>query len=971
MKKELSLLQNLAALMAFVAVMSVFPSTGLAAQSQRPHGLEPAEDMPYIADLGGVRHRAWRNQYGQVRNLSEAVYLRRSSINSGVASVPAGGLVYLSETQDEARPFMRDPFLLLGEHAYLVDLKSSVRTVRNFTIKKGEKALIDQDGNRIWFDYATDHYEKPYVQLALIAPSGGWPLEFPVSSEFPEMQGARKLDIKAEGHVPQIREFFLDKTYRYGMSRFTAKKATHEVCELESVVYPVVEEAVFSLNRPWALDLRQEDFRWYGSKRIYAFRRAEGFLVRVTDWTGKQVHAEKLIRPSSPQGYKDREDQKDDYHLTIPELDMRVEIMVHPEFLKHSDFMPTANDVPYAWQDGVLSFVVYDKLVTLKNGQPWPLDPRYKVGLEANLLTGKLQRLTLENAEPFTLDDASPQWIGPMKYSDVWNRPAFKVVAKDFEEKSVHTLYLRDSFFQRTDNMVFNRQKGRKDCDFFVGRTPTLMPMLESSFLTKLADSSYGTVVEGSHFTSYPKVIDNAAFYGPDHSAPFVPRLRGFERENTQNRKGDRITSAEGLVIRGSYVDYEKGRIVIPPAGLYYTSRNGRNIRTLNGESFFMLGRRAYIAQFRASTVVRNNFDLDFWRLQPGGDQNPIFWQDVFLGQNNKALRYTQHTYLDDRVMAALNIVKYSGNNFGAPFLVAQGFNGTSGDRYDLPSLFAEGATWVIPEHVGYNYARIGQFGTPSLEAASYTYVKPERVSLAPGQTGKIGTSVVEVLSIDASAGTVKLTWRSASGENPAEKVLGPLDEAARALLPQFQDTAHAMQFVHGTEMAELDIQTPFENGKVNLWLYAGLRDLVRDTPLAEDARFVLRPDVCGHCYQLNELLLDNAQAIILDKNNRVFEGPKRADGTPQFKIIIDDFDGEMIHAWHIETTVKNRLFKTDNLAFNPRNNIDVLVGVNGSIEGFLRASMQERLGYLDYWRRAQGLPLLRGMELVRAMKTQ
>lgn len=48
------------------------------------------------------------------------------------------------------------------------------------------------------------------------------------------------------------------------------------------------------------MDLRQEDYRWYGTKRIYAFRRPEGFLVRVTDWTGNTVLGEKLVRPLTP-----------------------------------------------------------------------------------------------------------------------------------------------------------------------------------------------------------------------------------------------------------------------------------------------------------------------------------------------------------------------------------------------------------------------------------------------------------------------------------------------------------------------------------------------------------------------------------------------------------------------------------------------------------------------------------------------
>ena len=286
--------------------------------------------------------------------------------------------------------------------------------------------------------------------------------------------------------------------------------------------------------------------------------------------------------------------------------------MVQPEFLKHSDFTPWSTDVPYGWTDGLLSFVVYEDLVTVKNGEAWPLDPRYKVGLEANLLTGKLQRLILENAEAVTLDDSNNSVDGPIKYSEVWNRPAFKLVVDGFNGDTVSEYYIRDAFFQRTDNMVFDRKKGRKDVDLFVGRAPTLIPILEDSFLTRLSDKTYGIVVQGSHFTTHPQAMDNMAFNAPDPTAPFGACCAASTATNVKNRRGDALVSAEGLVIRGSYVDWRNKRIVIPRAGLFYTSRNGRNVRALRGESFYMLGKKAWLATFQSATFVRKDFDLDF-----------------------------------------------------------------------------------------------------------------------------------------------------------------------------------------------------------------------------------------------------------------------------------------------------------------------------------------------------------------------
>ena len=442
-----------------------------------------------------------------------------------------------------------------------------------------------------------------------------------------------------------------------------------------------------------------------------------------------------------------------------------------------------------------------------------------------------------------------------------------------------------------------------------------------------------------------------------------------------KNWRGDALVSAEGMVIRGSYVDWRNNRIVIPPSGLFYTSRNGRNVRALRGESFWMLGKKAWLATFESYTFVRKDFDLDFWKVQPTGDMNPIFWQDVPLGVNNKMLRYTNHDRLDDRPVGLVNVVKYSGNNFGAPFLLGQNLDPTDpGTRYNVRPHFGEGATWITPEFVGDNYMRIKEFGTPIIKSVQYTYTEPKRVLLGVGDTHKLGDYTLTVTDIQPDMGTVSVQFTDKDGKTEY-KVLGPLNDEARALLPQHQDVVNTLQFVTGPlnarVMAEMDTDKPYEDGKAALWTFVDLQYIENETPLPTDPRFMVRSDVCGHCYQLNELLFDNPEEIILDKDNPRYDGPKGADGKPVFSIVIDNFDGEMIHAWHVETNYKGRVFKSDNLAFNPRNNVDVLMGVNGTIEGFLRAGMMERSAYQEYWRLGHHEPVKRGLDAWMAHKFQ
>jgi len=93
--------------------------------------------------------------------------------------------------------------------------------------------------------------------------------------------------------------------------------------------------------------------------------------------------------------------------------------------------------------------------------------------------------------------------------------------------------------------------------------------------------------------------------------------MKGFARASITNRRGKKLVASEAMVIRGSYVDYRKGQIIIPPDGLYYTSRNGRNVRPLDGEAFFLLGRRAYLLSNKSYLVVKKDFRLDLWKEYP------------------------------------------------------------------------------------------------------------------------------------------------------------------------------------------------------------------------------------------------------------------------------------------------------------------------------------------------------------------
>ena len=148
-----------------------------------------------------------------------------------------------------------------------------------------------------------------------------------------------------------------------------------------------------------------------------------------------------------------------------------------------------------------------------------------------------------------------------------------------------------------------------------------------------------------------------------------------------------------------------------------------------------------------------------------------------------------------------------------------------------------------------------------------------------------------------------------------------------------------------------LEVTAGLSKGKATFYLSTGAVTHERDKAWPGDPRFFVSPDVCGHCYQLNEIILANREPIVLDRDNPAYDGPEN-----YFKIVIDDFDGEAINAWHLETNRIDkkgewRIRKTPNLAEYPRDNIDVMVGVNGTTESFLRRTVLERLSYREIWR--------------------
>jgi hypothetical protein len=270
--------------------------------------------------------------------------------------------------------------------------------------------------------------------------------------------------------------------------------------------------------------------------------------------------------------------------------------------------------------------------------------------------------------------------------------------------------------------------------------------------------------------------------------------------------------------------------------------------------------------------------------------------------------------------------------------------------KFFLPDVFGEGATYLIPKWVTPDFVEVAEMGTPGMDEFTVTYKKPKKLTMKVGDTKPVGEYTLKLAAIDPKAKTVSLELANKAGTVVAKKVLGPLTEELYDTLPQYGPSQKKINMVYKDIQVDLDIPTDLEKGEISFYAAIKCKTYERDKPWPDDPRFMVRPDVCGHCYQLNEVILDNKDPIILDEDNPVFDGPEGF-----FQIVIDDFDGEAINAWHIETTRKRKgemeTKKTPNLAEYQKNNLDVMLGVNGTSESFLRRTILERLAYREIWR--------------------
>ena len=354
---------------------------------------------------------------------------------------------------------------------------------------------------------------------------------------------------------------------------------------------------------------------------------------------------------------------------------------------------------------------------------------------------------------------------------------------------------------------------------------------------------------------------ESALCEAPARSAAIIARVPGFKSYDLDLYIGKR-TINEGVVIRKSHID--KGKIIIPPEGLYYSSRLG-SIGTMTGLDVVMLGKRQPVVNEEYEYIIVKNRKLklgESLKLHEDG---------------SRLLQFTAskgHTYGNAANSATVRIMKASGNYYGTNFTVAisptlKDFSsgkyndglGLPEGRYPLPadktsplqhntyftsSTYPSGQSYLIAEKAGMDEISIKEFGTPSLTRIWLSSAPRISGAYAPGDSAAAGGARVDVLAVSPSAVSLRLTEENGS---VTEKTFRGLDDSS--VLDYLPSSAHdrakwQLNSPDGKISVQLAMLRPggvVQNGRVFLDIYTDIYEIGNPQEWPSDPRFLARPD--------------------------------------------------------------------------------------------------------------------------------
>lgn len=352
---------------------------------------------------------------------------------------------------------------------------------------------------------------------------------------------------------------------------------------------------------------------------------------------------------------------------------------------------------------------------------------------------------------------------------------------------------------------------------------------------------------------------ERVSMASPAKDAAFVPLLLGMVNNyKTKDLYGTPATVNDGIVIRQSYI--ENGKIVIPPGGLYVTSRSG-NWDPFRAAPMTIAGKEYFVATDLYERDVVKNVSFEVGQIIPINPEKTRGFQLTGLD--------TDPYGMPGHGNATFKLVKATGNYYGDPFPVyagplitnvaesklGQGTGEKAGttiptaknklsEMIYASNMFSVGRSHVIIEGVEGKTVKVKELATDSCTDLFVTSTAPTRQDVAAGESFKAGGAKVEVREVTKDGVKIRLT----DAKGTVEKVLGPYSDKSMEWITMSMTAREPFWVLSsdGTVLINLDIRkegAPVNAGKASLVVYTNVINIKNSSVWAADPRFLATPE--------------------------------------------------------------------------------------------------------------------------------
>lgn len=352
---------------------------------------------------------------------------------------------------------------------------------------------------------------------------------------------------------------------------------------------------------------------------------------------------------------------------------------------------------------------------------------------------------------------------------------------------------------------------------------------------------------------------ERATMQVPAKDAAYVSLLPGMvNNHKLKSYLGTAHTANDGIVIRKSYI--KDGKIVIPPGGLYVTSRSG-NWEPFAGKPLTIAGKE-YVAINNISerTVIRN----------------VVFKKNQVIPIDKNRTRGFELTsidplpyYLPGQGMATFKLLKATGNYYGAEFPAYAGnmitnvagndlSKGTNeNEGITLPTaenglgetLYASnfsgvGRSYVVVESIDPDTVKVLELASDNSVCLYVSPDKPQVKEVAKGDSFSIAGVSIDVLDVTSDSARIRLKDKQGS----IEKTLGPYSRESMKWVPLSTPACEPFWGLSKGEEVAVHMNVfkdggPISSGRVSLVAYSGVMGLRNSSVWAPDPRFLAIPE--------------------------------------------------------------------------------------------------------------------------------